>query len=124
MKKTLLILIILFFGCKSPKNQFSIIGKWKRVQEVVKIGNDYPLKNVENGEVIIFEKHNVAIDEYGNKGTYEIDGENLHILFPKNEIFYFFSPYKNNVELTLVPDMQKYNSNVDKGIGFVYKKIQ
>jgi hypothetical protein len=82
----------IFHFWESPKNQFSILGKWKRVQEVVKIGNDYPLKNVENGEVIIFEKHNVAIDEYGNKGTYEID------VHPKNRIIrinnVFFISYK------------------------------
>ncbi|TDE42811.1 hypothetical protein E0I26_13175 [Flavobacterium rhamnosiphilum] len=127
MKKafSLLIIFILIFGCKAQIKEFSLLGKWKQIERLGNNGAKNFSIPIENGITITFENGNIITDKFGKKGTYEINGEQLHIKFPKRDYFYLFYPDKNDSEkMYLSPVTPEYQIICDEGCADVYEKIE
>lgn len=126
MKKIFLLLtsLILIFGCKAQKKEFSLLGKWKQTERLGNDGaKDFKVP-IENGIIIIFESGNIVSDKFGKKGIYEVNGERLFIKLPDREYFYLFYPNKKDSEkMYLSPVTPEYQIICDEGCADLYEKI-
>jgi len=127
MKKifALLGIITLFTSCIAEKKEFTIIGKWKAIEATGSNGANQFQTDIEDGNEIIFKKDNIVIDHFNNKGKYEILGDSLHLIFLKEEFFYFcHSESENSEKMSLIPLTAEYKLICDEGCSTIYKKIR
>ena len=126
MKKILLLLclVILITSYVYYKKEFTIIGKWKAIESIGSNGATKIHNKIENGDEITFKLDNTVIDHLQNKGKYEMLGDSLHIVFPKEEFFYFCRSNKwNSEEMSLTPLTNEYQFICDEGCSTIYKKL-
>ncbi|MBS7232756.1 hypothetical protein KHA90_17195 [Flavobacterium psychroterrae] len=118
-------LLILNISCVFKGEEFSIIGKWKAIESISSNGATQSRTDIEDGDEIIFEKNNIVIDHLKNKGKYEIIGDSLHLIFPKEEFFYFCRTNEwSSKKMTLDPVTNEYQFICDEGCSTIYKKIE
>lgn len=127
MKKIILFNIALFFTSLgiAQHTDFSLIGKW---QEKEYHGNngatDYVLK-IEKGRIFIFESDTVIKDGFNAIGTYELNENRLHIVFPKKELFYrIFFENNNPKRISFVPVTNNYDYYCDEGCAEIFEKSE
>lgn len=125
MKRLIIFIFTILFSstCFSQNEEFSLIGNW---QEVEYHGNDGAtdyIQKVENGRIFIFEQNNVVKDKIRNIGSYELIGNNLHIVLPNAERFYRIYYENNNTKrLSLIPVTNKYEYICDEGCAEIFEK--
>lgn len=126
MNKKILFLtiLILTIGSNAQKKN-SLIGNWKQIEEISSDGANKIRIPIKNGETLIFMNNNIVKDGLGNKGTYEFNGDKLHISLIKNERFYRF--YRDNggnsEKIYLSPVTSEYKIICDEGCAYIYEKI-
>jgi hypothetical protein len=127
MNKKILFLtiLILTLGCRAQKKEFSLLGKWKLIEEISSDGANKIRIPIKNGETLIFEYNNVVKNEQGDEGKYEVKGDSLHIAIPKKERFYFFRQYKEDdfEKIFLTPVTSEYKIICDEACTEIYEKI-
>lgn len=127
---TLIYFVFILSSCSSPKKEFTLIGKWQKTEYQESSyssnnGTGYYVEKVENGEVLIFINNTIVKDGLGNKGTYELNGNRLHICLNENESFYRFYPDgKDPEKIYLSPLTPEYRIICDEGCAYVYEKIK
>ncbi|MNQ64458.1 hypothetical protein D3C85_788820 [compost metagenome] len=129
MNKKILFLAILILtvGCRAQKKEFSLLGKWKQIEEISSDGAKKIRIPIENGEILIFKSNNIVKDEQGNEGTYEAKGDQLRIAIPQKGRFYLFNnQYKEHdiEKLFLTPVTSEYKIICDEACTYIYKKIK
>lgn len=115
--------LLVFSSCLAQTNEFSLIGRWQEVEYQGNNGAQDFIQEIENGRILIFENNSIVKDGNGNKGTYEVKGDSLHITLPKDESFYIFYYDKDNVKrLYLSPVTKNYEIICDEGCALVFEK--
>ncbi len=127
MKQIVPFVCILFLlgSCKPQSREFSLIGKWVCIEEYGSDGaNQFKLK-VKDGDVLTFANDNTVTDKKGNKGTYSLQNNRLHIAIPNNERFYILNRFKDDFKkISLIPVTNEYQIICDEGCAFIYNKIK
>jgi len=112
-------------NCKFQKKEFTLIGKWKATTSRRSDGVKSFHTEIEDGNELTFEKSNIIIDHLKNKGTYEISGNRLHIIFPKEESFYIYHQDESDSnKMYLEPTTAQYTMGCDEGCSTTYEKIE
>ncbi|RZJ66177.1 MAG: hypothetical protein EOO50_10965 [Flavobacterium sp.] len=119
----LIFLLITLSSCGFAQSEFSIIGRWKLTE---KHGNDGArdyVTQVQDGNIFIFEKNNVARDKSGNIGSYELDGKKLAITFKDGTRHYLVYHDNDPTKLSLNPVDENYGNICDEGCADIYRRI-
>ncbi|QDW19245.1 hypothetical protein [Flavobacterium sp. KBS0721] len=127
MKKIVIVfcILILTASCKSQNEDFTLIGKWKPIESTGSNGANKFTTKIEDGNEITFEKNNIVIDHLNNKGKYEFTGDSLHLVFDKEEFYYFCRTDKRNAKkMSLDPVNAEYQFICDEGCSTIYKKTE
>ncbi|UPT71182.1 MAG: hypothetical protein M0D53_01860 [Flavobacterium sp. JAD_PAG50586_2] len=124
MKYIVICLLLVFSSCSSQVKEFSLIGRWEMTEFWGSDGAKTYTEKRENQKVFTFEPNNIVKDKLGNQGTFEVSGENLHIVLPSGDEYYHFHYDKKDVEkLFLSPRTEKYEIICDEGCEYVFEKI-
>jgi hypothetical protein len=124
MKKRIAFILIIigalnvFSQIKNP----SILGQWKEIEYYGNDGSHDYVQKVVDGRTFVFEENNVFKDGLGNKGTYHVSGDSLHVLLPESEFYFRFYENKKG-EIALGPVTENYEIICDEGCAFIFKKV-
>ncbi|HEX8270378.1 MAG TPA: hypothetical protein VF581_10850 [Flavobacterium sp.] len=84
MKKLLILFFVAFSACANQQKEFSLIGRWLQVEEHGSDGAREFVNKVSDGDYLTFEEGNTVTDKRGHKGSYELNGDSLHIAILQN----------------------------------------
>lgn len=126
MKKVLILLLftVATNSCKQQSNEFTLIGKWICTEEHGSNGAEQFVRNIKNGDVLLFRTDSTVTDKQGIKGLYNLKGDRLHIDIQGNERFYILYKIKDDFDkISLIPVSPEYQIICDEGCAFVYEKV-
>ena len=125
---TLSILLLAFISASSQTSTFSLIGKWQEIEYSENVygknGLTPVIQSIKNGRVFVFGKNNIVKDGLGNKGTYYLKADCLHIKLAKVNFYYYIHYDTNNKKrLNFSPVDEKCRFECDEGCSYIFKKI-